>query len=220
MRIAANDSLKRDIAELLPRPVGRPSIKPLVEYKSFLYQAASWKKARRVVAKARQMTLRQQKPVNLWRRLVVPKRIDKWSGCLHRWCGVSSCCPCQRDRPASERAHLSDERATDKKVSERSVERGIVPSLRSLRGAEIAPLCGPWRQAAMLTRLTVAFDAGQMYAAERRRSPKWNFRFKCIRGRSGTRWPPGRCGSGERCKRKGQLYSAPVKCMLWAGAGT
>ena len=26
----------------------------------------------------------------------------------------------------------------------------------------------------MLTRLTVAFDAGQMYAAERRRSPKWN----------------------------------------------
>ena len=102
----------------------------------------------------------------------------------------------------AERADLSDERATDGKVSERSVQRGMVPSLRSLRGAETAPLCGPWRQAAMLTRLTVAFDAGQMYAAERRRSPKWKFRFKCIRGRSGTRWPPGRCGSGERCKRK------------------
>ena len=51
IRIPANENLERDIAELLPRPVGRPSIKPLVEYKSFLYQAASWKKARRVVPK-------------------------------------------------------------------------------------------------------------------------------------------------------------------------
>jgi hypothetical protein len=51
IRIPANDSLERDIAELLPRPVGRPSQKPLVEYKRFLYQAASWKTARRVVAK-------------------------------------------------------------------------------------------------------------------------------------------------------------------------
>ena len=51
IRIPANENLERDIAELLPRPVGRPSIKPLVEYKSFLYQAASWKKARRMVAK-------------------------------------------------------------------------------------------------------------------------------------------------------------------------
>jgi hypothetical protein len=51
IRIPANDNLERDIAELLPRPVGRPSIKPLVEYKSFLYQAESWNRARRVVAK-------------------------------------------------------------------------------------------------------------------------------------------------------------------------
>jgi len=51
IRIPANENLERDIAELLPRPVGRPSSRPLVEYKSFLYQAASWKKARRVVAK-------------------------------------------------------------------------------------------------------------------------------------------------------------------------
>jgi len=29
-----------------------------------------------------------------------------------------------------------------------------------------------------LTRLTVAFGAGQMYAAERRRNPKWKFRPK------------------------------------------
>ena len=141
IRIPANENLERDIAELLPRPVGRPSIKPLVEYKSFLYQAASWKKARRMVAKvehhqgelfprvgfivtnlsspsravvrfynkrgtaeqwikegkqAVKMTrlschrfraneVRLQLSVlaynlgNLWRRLVMPKKIDHWS---------------------------------------------------------------------------------------------------------------------------------------------
>jgi hypothetical protein len=51
IRIPANDSLERNIAELLTRPVGRPSHKPVVRYRSFLYQAASWNKARRVVAK-------------------------------------------------------------------------------------------------------------------------------------------------------------------------
>jgi len=51
IRIPANDSLQRDIAELLTRQVGRPSHRPLVRYKSFLYQAESWNKARRVVAK-------------------------------------------------------------------------------------------------------------------------------------------------------------------------
>jgi Transposase DDE domain group 1 len=51
IRIPANDSLERDIAELLTQPVGRPSHKPAVWYKGFLYQAASWKTPRRVVAK-------------------------------------------------------------------------------------------------------------------------------------------------------------------------
>ena len=50
IRIPSNENLERDI-ELLTRPVGRPSDKPVVWYKSFLYQAASWKTARRVVAK-------------------------------------------------------------------------------------------------------------------------------------------------------------------------
>ncbi len=36
IRIPTNDSLERDIAELLPRPVERPSQKPLVKYKGFL----------------------------------------------------------------------------------------------------------------------------------------------------------------------------------------
>jgi len=51
IRIPANENLGRDVAELLPRPAGRPSHKPIVWYKSFLYKAASWTTARRVVAK-------------------------------------------------------------------------------------------------------------------------------------------------------------------------
>jgi hypothetical protein len=51
IRLPANDNLERDIAELLTRPVGRPSYKPMAWFKSFLYRAASWKTARRVVAK-------------------------------------------------------------------------------------------------------------------------------------------------------------------------
>ncbi len=51
IRIPANQNLERDIADLLIRLVGRPSKRPWVRYKSFLYRAASWTKARRVVAK-------------------------------------------------------------------------------------------------------------------------------------------------------------------------
>jgi hypothetical protein len=51
IRLPANDNLQRDIEELLTRPVGRPSHQPIVWYKGFLYQSASWKTARRVVAK-------------------------------------------------------------------------------------------------------------------------------------------------------------------------
>ncbi len=49
--IPANDRVERDIAGLLPRPVGRPSRKPVVWHKNLLCQAVSWKTARRVVAK-------------------------------------------------------------------------------------------------------------------------------------------------------------------------
>ncbi len=51
IRLPANDNLERDIAELMTRPVGRPSHKPVVWYTSVRYQAASWETARRVVAK-------------------------------------------------------------------------------------------------------------------------------------------------------------------------
>ncbi|MGD1158430.1 MAG: IS1380 family transposase [Terriglobia bacterium] len=141
IRIPANDSLERDILGLLTRPVGRPNHKPVIWYKGFLYQAASWKTARRVVAKVEfhfgelfprvgfivtnletdsqavvrfynkrgtaEQWIKEGKQAikitrlschrfrsnevrlwlsvlaynlgNLWRRLVLPKRIDHWS---------------------------------------------------------------------------------------------------------------------------------------------
>jgi hypothetical protein len=42
IRIPSNDTLEQAVAELLTRPVGRPSHKPVARYKSFRYQAASW----------------------------------------------------------------------------------------------------------------------------------------------------------------------------------
>jgi hypothetical protein len=37
IRLPANDNLQRSIPELLTWPVGRPSHKPVVRFKSFLY---------------------------------------------------------------------------------------------------------------------------------------------------------------------------------------
>jgi hypothetical protein len=51
IRLPANVNLERNITGLLKRPAGRPSYRPVIRYKSFLYQAASWTRARRVVAK-------------------------------------------------------------------------------------------------------------------------------------------------------------------------
>jgi hypothetical protein len=43
IRLPSNDNLERHVAKLLTRPVGRPSYKPVVRLKSFLYQAVSWR---------------------------------------------------------------------------------------------------------------------------------------------------------------------------------
>jgi hypothetical protein len=51
IRLPANDALLRDIEPPLTRSVGRPSNTPVVWYAGFLYQAKSWSRARRVVAK-------------------------------------------------------------------------------------------------------------------------------------------------------------------------
>jgi hypothetical protein len=51
IRMPANKSLELEIEDILFRPPGRPSRKPLVRYKSFRYQAESWSRPRRIVAK-------------------------------------------------------------------------------------------------------------------------------------------------------------------------
>ena len=51
IRLPANQVLERAIEDLLVRPRGRPSHAPLVRYRSFHYQAASWDRPRRVIAK-------------------------------------------------------------------------------------------------------------------------------------------------------------------------
>jgi hypothetical protein len=51
IRLKANAVLEREIEHLLTRPVGRPSRQPKVFYHSFEYQAKSWQRSRRVVAK-------------------------------------------------------------------------------------------------------------------------------------------------------------------------
>jgi hypothetical protein len=51
IRLPANAVLQREIEPLLTRPVGRPPNRPIVWYHDFLYQAGSWDKQRRVVAK-------------------------------------------------------------------------------------------------------------------------------------------------------------------------
>ncbi len=51
IRLPANCVLQERIGHLLTRPVGRPPRKPPVFFASFSYQAQSWTKPRRVVAK-------------------------------------------------------------------------------------------------------------------------------------------------------------------------
>ncbi|HLE05125.1 MAG TPA: IS1380 family transposase [Anaerolineales bacterium] len=51
IRLPANAVLHREIDHLLTRPVGRPPKKPIIYYHDFLYQASSWERPRRVVAK-------------------------------------------------------------------------------------------------------------------------------------------------------------------------
>jgi hypothetical protein len=51
IRLPANDTVQDEISHLLKRTVGRPPDKPIVIYHDFNYQAASWDRDRRVIAK-------------------------------------------------------------------------------------------------------------------------------------------------------------------------
>jgi len=51
IRLPSNAVLHREIEHLLTRPAGRPPNRPVVWYHDFLYQAGTWDRSRRVVAK-------------------------------------------------------------------------------------------------------------------------------------------------------------------------
>ena len=51
IRLPANEVLQAEIEHLLTRPVGRPPRKPIAWFADFQYQAASWDRPRRVIAK-------------------------------------------------------------------------------------------------------------------------------------------------------------------------
>ena len=51
IRLPSNEVLQWEIQHLLRRPVGRPPRKPIIWYDDFWYQAGSWDRPRRVVAK-------------------------------------------------------------------------------------------------------------------------------------------------------------------------
>ena len=51
IRLKANANLDWETDHLMRRPVGRPSAKPKTFFYAFSYQAASWKRPRRVIAK-------------------------------------------------------------------------------------------------------------------------------------------------------------------------
>ena len=51
IRLPANAVLEREVEPFLTRPVGRPPNRPIIWHHEFLYQAATWDTARRVVAK-------------------------------------------------------------------------------------------------------------------------------------------------------------------------
>ena len=51
IRLPSNAVLQWEIQHLLTRPVGRPPRKPIIWYDDFWYQAGSWDRPRRVVAK-------------------------------------------------------------------------------------------------------------------------------------------------------------------------
>ena len=52
IRLPSNEVLQWEIAPLLRRPVGRPPKKPIIWYDDFWYQAGSWDRPRRVIAKS------------------------------------------------------------------------------------------------------------------------------------------------------------------------
>jgi hypothetical protein len=68
IRIPANDSLERDIAELLTRPVGRPSHKPVARFHNKRGTAEQWIKEGRQAVKMTRLSCHRfrSNEVRLW----------------------------------------------------------------------------------------------------------------------------------------------------------
>lgn len=118
IRMPSNKSLELEIEDILFRPPGRPSRKPLVRYKSFRYQAESWSKPRRIVAKVEHhlgelfprvgfivtnMTLPSRSVVRFYNKRGTAEQWIKEGKQATNWTRLS----CHRFRPNEVRLQLS-----------------------------------------------------------------------------------------------------------------
>jgi hypothetical protein len=123
IRLPTNPVLQGKIGHLLKRPVGRPPLEVRRYYSSFTYQAQSWKKPHRIVAKVE------------WH----PSEL----------CPASSS-PTWRGRPsASSVSTIIAElvSSTSKRQGRDQVDKAVVPLLCRQRGSPSAPRPGvqPWQ---------------------------------------------------------------------------
>ena len=110
IRMPANTVLQERIGHLLTRPVGRPPNKPQVFFASFSYQAQSWAKPRRVVAKIG------------WTAL--PDGVDSWS-------------PAEKEPPAMSIAMIGRDTAKSVVQVHAVDEAGTTEVRRKLRRSDL-----------------------------------------------------------------------------------
>jgi hypothetical protein len=138
IRLPANRVLQERIGYLLKRPVGRPSVDVRRSYANFTYQAGSWTKPRRVVAKVEWhpgelyprvgfiVTNMARAPANVvafynkrgtceqW--IKEGKRAIRWSFFRRQRCAAPASCPRLQSRQLP--AHPGDARADQRLVAD------------------------------------------------------------------------------------------------------
>src|SRR5262249_52523380 len=135
IRLKANAILERQVVHLLKRPVGRPSKKPKGFYHSFRYQAKSWNRARRGVAKiewhAGELFPRVGFVVTNLRRSA--KRVVKF----YNGRGKRSRFPGRRESSAAGRGAVASRRLTlTAAFASSGAHRAVAPSVATHRGGE------------------------------------------------------------------------------------
>ena len=91
-----------------------------------------------------------------------------------RWCGGSSCCPCQLGGPAADGVNFSDERAGDGKVSETLVGEATTSNFVTLQRGSTWASGGRWGRRTSKTQLAIVLRGSQAYADVRPRIEKGN----------------------------------------------